>query len=288
MNWIGGLDEAGYGPVLGPLVHGGVAARAKFRWQEIFSGQRVRIGDSKALYRGGKGLAGMETAVLLAGRLAGWTGDDFPSLVAFLINPERDCTDTACFQMPMGKKFPFFCDHIPQTASNKDFKLFARITFPKQFNELLSRMNKSALSMLRLGTIIRRMIELFGNNGAITVDKQGGRNFYSEYLFSLFDGDMAIPIVEGAEASTYRLAGDTRISFQRKADALSDETALASITAKYLREAYMLFFNSFWKTEIPEIKPTAGYPEDGARFFIEISHLLARKKLNKQEIYRIK
>jgi hypothetical protein len=47
--------------------------------------------------------------------------------------------------------------------------------------------------------------------------------------------------------------------------------ALASMTAKYLRELAMGAFNAFWQTRINGLKPTAGYPLDARRFKHEIA-----------------
>jgi hypothetical protein len=43
-------------------------------------------------------------------------------------------------------------------------------------------------------------------------------------------------------------------------------TALASMTAKYLRELAMRAFNEFWCARLPDLRPTAGYPADSHRF----------------------
>jgi hypothetical protein len=48
-------------------------------------------------------------------------------------------------------------------------------------------------------------------------------------------------------------------------------TALASMTAKYLRELAMRAFNEFWRAHLPELKPTAGYYRDAWRFKKEIA-----------------
>jgi hypothetical protein len=42
--------------------------------------------------------------------------------------------------------------------------------------------------------------------------------------------------------------------------------ALASMTAKYLRELSMLAFNAHWSARIPGLRETAGYPVDAARW----------------------
>ena len=48
-------------------------------------------------------------------------------------------------------------------------------------------------------------------------------------------------------------------------------TALASMTAKYLRELAMRPFNAFWQRHVPELRPTAGYNSDAKRFIAEIA-----------------
>ena len=53
--------------------------------------------------------------------------------------------------------------------------------------------------------------------------------------------------------------------------------ALASMTAKYLRELAMAAFNSFWQQQVPGLKPTAGYPQDARRFAASIDE--ARQQL---------
>ena len=42
--------------------------------------------------------------------------------------------------------------------------------------------------------------------------------------------------------------------------------ALASMTAKYVRELAMAAFNAHWTTLAPELRPTAGYPLDARRW----------------------
>jgi hypothetical protein len=53
--------------------------------------------------------------------------------------------------------------------------------------------------------------------------------------------------------------------------------ALASMTAKYLREISLRPFNRFWQEHVPGLKPTAGYPNDARRFKAEI--LAAQQRL---------
>src|SRR5579885_1634474 len=79
MPWIVGIDEAGYGPNLGPLVMTSVACRVP---EELAGGKlwnalrcavrrypsdeddRVAVNDSKLVYSAQRGLRDLETAVL--------------------------------------------------------------------------------------------------------------------------------------------------------------------------------------------------------------------------------
>ena len=78
MAWIIGIDEAGYGPNLGPLVMSAVAYRVPHEaaganlWKLLARAARkdggnddkVWINDSKVVYSSGKGIAELERSVL--------------------------------------------------------------------------------------------------------------------------------------------------------------------------------------------------------------------------------
>ena len=98
-------------------------------------------------------------------------------------------------------------------------------------------------------------------------------------------------IEEGLLRSVYRVFGlgrELRLLFQPRADTEHLCVALASMTSKYLREVLMLEFNSFWKEHVPDLKPTAGYPGDAARFFQAIRPMLDKLGLNEDCIWRRK
>ena len=62
--------------------------------------------------------------------------------------------------------------------------------------------------------------------------------------------------------------------------------ALASMVSKYLREVLMLEFNRFWQTQVPGLKPTAGYPSDAGRFFKAIRPALQRLGITETAVWR--
>jgi hypothetical protein len=59
---------------------------------------------------------------------------------------------------------------------------------------------------------------------------------------------------------TFRVNGETFLP-----------TALASMTAKYLRELSMRAFNEFWSAHVTNLRPTAGYYRDAWRFKNDIA-----------------
>src|SRR5262245_24798321 len=76
MAWIMGIDEAGYGPNLGPFVMTAVACRTPDHQADLWqllrpalrrggerADGRILVDDSKVVYSGGKGLAGLERGI---------------------------------------------------------------------------------------------------------------------------------------------------------------------------------------------------------------------------------
>ena len=78
---------------------------------------------------------------------------------------------------------------------------------------------------------------------------------------------------EGRQQSIYRFGPpERRVEFQFRAKAESClPAALASMASKYLRELAMEAFNAFWTARVPNLAPTAGYPQDARRFLAEIA-----------------
>jgi hypothetical protein len=103
----------------------------------------------------------------------------------------------------------------------------------------------------------------------ITVDRQGGRRYYGEWLSEVLPGAPLRALEEGPKRSAYS-AGNRFVEFLVGADGIRLETALASMFAKYLRESAMVLFNRWWAERVPGIRATAGYPQDARRFIKEI------------------
>jgi hypothetical protein len=308
MGFLVGMDEAGYGPNLGPLVisatvwsvpdaalgadlyrvlRKAVASRppAAARHHQ----GRVVLADSKAIYNPALGLGLLERGLLAA--LA--TMDHRPSRWQQLW--DLLCPDAAS-ELASAPWFLDYDDGLPLVASVKDLQRAAarmqdcfeqagvrllsvrcRAVFPEELNRLLAEYgNKgAALSHLTLALLCSVLGRLPDGQVAVTCDKHGGRNCYSQLLQHYVDDWLVEVYGESRQASFYRFGPEHRrveVCFRPRAERFLP-TALASMASKYMRELAMRPFNRFWCNQLPELRPTAGYPRDARRFKTAIGPL---------------
>lgn len=132
----------------------------------------------------------------------------------------------------------------------------------------------------------------FGRNAShvdsvhVYCDKHGGRNRYDALISEHFDDQFVFRREESTAVSRYRM-GRVEFCFRTKAEALLP-VALASMVSKYIREALMEDFNTFWHDHLPELKPTKGYPLDARRFRDQIQEKAAQLGICDAEYWRIK
>ncbi|MAT71783.1 MAG: hypothetical protein CMJ58_19925 [Planctomycetaceae bacterium] len=122
----------------------------------------------------------------------------------------------------------------------------------------------------------------------ITCDKHGGRNRYAGLLQHHFP-DCWIDVIRESRAEsryTWRHGSvDCTATFRVGGEAALP-TALASMTAKYLRELAMHEFNAYWTQRVPGLRPTAGYPVDAKRFKAEIAAEQKRLGIDDRVLWR--
>jgi ribonuclease HII len=314
-----GVDEAGYGPNLGPLI---VAAT---RWDvpdEIMSDgqaldelltpfiQRTPVGDnvdaiaiadSKQLYSSGSGLGELERGVLSCLEVAQERPTSWQSLWNIAAPASASELNAAVWRANYDQPLPVAmdCETLDRIVSNlranlaaADVQLTAmRATavFPAEFNRLVEQQGNKA-SMLSQ-TSLELFADLLPGDGSPTLvhcDKHGGRKNYGPLLQAMFPDDLVVVRKETQQESAYRLGGshrETAVRFVAKGDQFLP-AALASMLAKYLREQAMKAFNDFWAEHVPGIKPTAGYPVDAKRFRSEIADQVKRLKIEQCDLWR--
>ncbi|MEI7837125.1 MAG: hypothetical protein WCK05_12060 [Planctomycetota bacterium] len=308
MTRIAGIDEAGFGPVLGPLVVSAACFdvpddRAdECLWKLLRTcvarspgrrrGGSVVIADSKKVYarKQDNALQHLERAVL--GMLA--TRDRRPANVADLLA----CLAPEAPAQAMQEPWHADCaTPVPTCISPTDLALAGNVLsagladagvqlaalraeclFVPAYNRLVQATRNKSTTLL--DTTCRLLVYLWekhpgpGQTMRIHVDRQGGRQHYRPTLQRTFEGFDVTVTEETETRSSYRLASGGKVLEIHFTVGGEDDcllVALASMMSKYLRELLMAGFNRFWASHVPGLAPTAGYYVDGLRFHREIS-----------------
>jgi len=110
----------------------------------------------------------------------------------------------------------------------------------------------------------------------VVVDRQGGRMRYRGGLQTMFDGfDMTV-LHEDDRVSRYQLTTRghpgrrIRVHFVVEADGECLPVSLASMVSKYVRELLVAGMNRYFGSLCDDLRPTAGYWQDGLRFIQDI------------------
>ncbi|XZE52603.1 hypothetical protein SH139x_004305 [Planctomycetaceae bacterium SH139] len=125
----------------------------------------------------------------------------------------------------------------------------------------------------------------------VICDRHGGRRRYGGLIQQYFPESFPSIIAESATSSRYRCMFGERplqFEFRTKADQFVP-VAAASMLAKYLRERLMSQFNAFWLEQHPvALAPTAGYPQDAARFCQQIASTAQRLGIPAERYTRLR
>ena len=76
------------------------------------------------------------------------------------------------------------------------------------------------------------------------------------------------------------------VRFEVEADGAFPQVGLASMLAKYLREAFMALFNEHFRRICPDVAPTAGYTQDARRWLDETRALRASHGIPDSDLVR--
>ncbi|HZL35590.1 MAG TPA: hypothetical protein VFC78_09800 [Tepidisphaeraceae bacterium] len=302
---LAGIDEAGYGPVLGPLVvgtcafemEGDPAAPPACLWKQLRkvvgkkrspNGRTLHVNDSKIVYSAGGGLKELERSVLA---LLATCGDVPGDLHALLERAAPQVVGEMAgypwYQMPASEKFPIELDAIGirlfanalhaemARAKSHCVHFAARVVCEGELNHMFDVTRNKANVLFSVGAgHLDHLLRAYGDKGLVIIcDRLGGRGHYGSLLRLMFDEWSLEIIEEGESRSEYRLhrrGHAARLVWMEKAEIQCLPVAAASMLSKYLREVMMHRFNAYWKQLLPEVNPTAGYHTDGLRFLADI------------------
>lgn len=298
-----GIDEAGYGPMIGPLCVGlsvfrleswSPGQKAPNLWDHLASGicrkpgdkqGRIAVADSKKLKLSNQSktrhpLIHLERAVLaFAGSMGTETQTDqalFETLgTGFEGNPWYASEPV---NLPLGSTIDQIniATNLVRTAAHEAGlelqTLACKAIGEQEFNETVRSTGTKAETTLRaVGHHLRRIMEEFtGEHIRAVCDRLGGRTSYGALLARELSADVRV-VEESNRLSRYEIRksrDDTPmvVQFMPEAEDSHLPVALASMTAKLVRELAMARFNKYWCNRIPEIKPTAGYTQDARRW----------------------
>jgi ribonuclease HII len=319
MPWIIGIDEAGYGPNLGPLVMTAVACRVpealvhESLWRVLRKSVRRRlwkaddrllIEDSKLVYSPARGLCDLETSVIAAlsawRMLAGLSAAGLLDQLCPLYHPQLR-------QEPWYQGdgiLPLVADVGKIISASERFRaccvknqiswtvVRCVLICPQRFNEMVDRwQSKGAVLAEGLKELVCHCCDSCAEEEPrfFFIDKHGGRNNYAAILQHAFPEGVVVAREENCEQSVYQIFGgkqETTITIQPRADLHYFCVALASMVSKYVREVLMIEFNRFWQKQVPGLKATAGYPTDSRRFFGEIRLAVERMGMEVATVWR--
>ena len=298
MAVVAGIDEAGYGPRLGPLLVTAVAfevpddAAGECLWdrlepvvgRSVRDRERVAVDDSKRLFSQATGPRHIERTALAFAAAAGSTPATFRELLDAVAEVAEE-PDTYPWYQGVDFAVPLAAEpdqiavdarRLREADGARFLQVRALPVLVGEYNRMVDSIGtKSGTLFLKNATLLSQLWQRWGEEGLIVhVDKHGGRDRYGLLLHQTFFGCGIKALREGRDESVYEVTGGTRrmtIGFYCKGDSRHLPIALASVFSKYLRELFMRSLNAWWAERVPGLRPTAGYAADATRFLHDIA-----------------
>jgi len=318
-----GIDEAGLGPLLGPLTLGWSAFRVPRGrvnlWSRLGSivsddpradRHKLVVADSKRVHsRTPRGRRRLEATALsfLAALDPFGLGPRAGADVLRLTPPELSTSDEVYAAHPWYAHLPgALPQHVPADRLALRRKQLATaleqagIGLPDagvlvvpagELNRSFTATDNKATSQWRsVGGIVLHLWRKLADEGlSLFIDRLGGRRRYRAQLEELLPGAAVETRFERPDHSEYLVCDATRrmrVAFAERCEERSFSVALASCLAKYARELSMEAFNDYFGALQPGLRPTAGYTTDGRRWLEDAGPALERSGVPDERLVR--
>lgn len=312
-----GIDEAGFGPILGPLVVSSNAFLLPHHfleadlWQILgksVSDKRKRlagrlfIADSKKAYSRALGIKHLERAVLACLECLGKKPATLNELLVLLCPECLERLNTYPWYHDVGNRrlsanevdIAIASEILKEDLASSGIRLLwleSRCLDVAYYNKLVAAVkNKASVLFSVTSQLIKRAFDNFSDDDLqIIVDRQGGRVHYRKMLQRSFPY-MELKILKETPAnSSYELRADgkqMRLHFVVGADKKFLPVSLASMVSKYLRELLVANINRYFAGFNADLKPTAGYWKDGLRFIKDLRTHIPRVEYDSNQLIR--
>ncbi|MDJ0974344.1 MAG: hypothetical protein QNJ98_07795 [Planctomycetota bacterium] len=316
-----GVDEAGYGPLLGPLC---VAASA-FRAPQALSPDgfeldlraaldglvcatpvgRVRrdgplpvpVDDSKRVKQR-LGLVGLAQGV---GAFAAAMGTPPPATLHDLVMRFSDRGPDELADAPWFERleacevprYPWF-GVLDDRFEERGITALDLRVLPVAAHELNAAFEETGNKARVLGTLsatlVLSILDRFpGEDAIVSMDRHGGRTHYGKYLAEHFPFSQVTRVEAPAGESRYVVELPDRVvrfRFLTSGDRRCVAVGWASMAAKLARELFMDRLNAWFLERKPALRPTAGYVTDGRRFLEDAEDVIRAERIRETLLIR--
>ena len=312
-----GIDEAGFGPILGPLVVSSSAFSLPRHfltadlWQILnksvamrrkHSAGRLLIADSKKAHNRREGIKHLERTVLAA---FGCLDKTPTTLVELLMLLCPDCVERL-------ETYPWYKAIARYSTSTDIADIAIASAVLKEdlasngmelltlksccldvayYNTMVSAVkNKATVLFTATSRLVKSAYDNFRDDDLhIIIDRQGGRVRYRKPLQRMFPGMKLGILKESPKISSYELEADgkrMRLHFLVGADERLLPVSLASMVSKYLRELLVGNINRYFVGFHTDLRPTAGYWKDGLRFIEDLKRNVPHVPFDSNQLIR--
>jgi ribonuclease HII len=312
-----GIDEAGFGPILGPLVVSSstfsvprqlvkadlwhILRKSTANKRKHLAG-RLLIADSKKAYSKTLGIKHLQRTVLACLRCLYKQPESLTELLSMVSAGSLERLQTYPWYKQVDE-YHISTDEADMAIASAVLKndldsnglelltLHTCCLDVAYYNRMMDTVkNKASVLFTATSQLIMSAFDNFGRHELqIIVDRQGGRVRYRKSLQKMFpDTELAV-LQESTSASSYQLktkGKKMRLHFVVDADDRFLPVSLASMLSKYVRELLVDNINRYFARLHKSLRPTAGYWKDGMRFIQDLKTNLPNIEFDANQLIR--